>query len=245
MASELRVAVVEDDAWKRSAIADQLDRHERVDVVYAVDQDEAASWSRTQTANVDVALVDIYDDTAPGEVGTDVYSGIAAVRSLRKRDIRVIAISPMCAHPLVQLRLAQAEPGWVYHRWEVRDVNQLVEAIFDPRLDHRVREPSREQLDQFGARHLRANDTVDTYLSSPLSGMLQPRVGLKHLPVSRSVVDRFCGAITDLGLSAPIGDHAPARRSLAPRWPEVRDVLLCLLGRLEAPPSEHDSPWWA
>ena len=73
------VAVVEDDPWKREALADRLDSSGRVEVVAALDQDEAADRDTEFWQGVDLALVDVYDDRAPGEIGTDLYSGITAI----------------------------------------------------------------------------------------------------------------------------------------------------------------------
>ena len=74
-----RIVVVEDDPWKRDALADRLDASGQVEVTAALDQDDAAGRVDSFWKSVDIALVDVYDDRAPGEVGTDLYSGITAI----------------------------------------------------------------------------------------------------------------------------------------------------------------------
>ncbi len=250
----LRVVVVDDDEWKRRAMADRLDATDEFKVVGATDQDAAVLWAREEWAGVDAAVIDVFDDRAPGEVGTDMYSGIMVVDRLRDLSIRSIAVTPSCAHPLVQLRLAQARPGYVYHRYQLANFEQLSEAIRFPARDRKVPEPDPELIRDFGARNLRANDVVRAYLVSPLKGLLQRDLGhkeLKRAGLPRSAIDNLKSTVARLGYQVAESNRASGRidatggdPKLEPRWPEVRDLLLTLLGRQDFPPSEYDQPWW-
>src|SRR5438045_2488613 len=107
---------------KRGGICDRLDaRH--IEVIGATDQVTAATWPRESWRDVDAVLVDIFDDSAVGEIGTDVYSGIGVVERTRDLPVRCIAVTPNCAHPLVQLRLHHAKPDYCYHRFQVLDLS--------------------------------------------------------------------------------------------------------------------------
>jgi hypothetical protein len=242
--SAFRVVVIDDDLWKRAAIAEQLDAHDDVTVVHALDQDEAATWPTERWGDVDGALVDVFDDRAPGEVGTDLYSGITAVANIAPRCGRVIAISPQCAHPLVQLRLSQAGPDFVYHRWEVPTLELLVAALLMPAADHRLAPPSPADLEPYGATSLRANAVIAEYLASPLDGRLLPDIGLRELGLPRRTVDAFRRKAHGLGMRSTEALSTADRAVRLPRWPDVRDNVLRLLGRLDAAPTEFDKPWW-
>lgn len=248
--AELRVIVVDDDEWKRSAMAERLDATTEVDVVDAVDQDAAANWTSDGWKDIDAVLVDVLDDRAPGEVGTDLYSGITVLERVARLPIRSIAVTPSCAHPLVQLRLHQAHPDFVYHRWQVATLESLAEALRYPEREHRLPEPDKGQIKRLGGRKLLANDAVRTYASSPLHGKLKANIGLKELDrlgVSRRKVDRFKLRVAGHGFvyADTLSDEDRAREvNEVPRWPIIRDLMLTLLGRLDAPPTEFDKPWW-
>lgn len=235
-----RVAIVEDDPWKREALAARLDGSGRVDVMFAIDQDDAAGRADDFWGSVDVALVDVYDDRAPGEVGTDLYSGIAAIERLAPLDVTVVAMIPHAPHPLVQLRLAHASPDRVYRRWELADVAGILNAFSEVGEDRRPAWPSVDELRRFGADRARPNEAIAAYLASPLNGRLRPGLSLSDVGMSRRTVDELRFAIKRAGFAGTEQLTGAQRAVLAPRWPDVRDFLLRLLGRLDAPPSDHD-----
>ena len=238
----LRVAVVDDDAWKRSAMAEQLDATGGVDVVNALDQDQATAWPTEMWKQTDVAVVDVFDDRAPGEIGTDLYSGIMAVECLAPLPVRTLAIVPNEGHPLVQLRLCQANPDAVYSRWELPSLEELSRALFDP-SPRPPAVPHRSVLSSFGAERLNANEVVRLYLGSALAGRLEVGTGLKHVSMSRRELDRFRIAVAAAGFAGTEELNWASVNRRAPRWPDTRACLLRLLGRLDAPPTEFDRPW--
>lgn len=217
-----------------------LDAHPEITVVDAIHQDEALTWPSERWAGVDVAIIDVFDEAAPSEVGTDVFSGIAALDRLRALPVRTLALAPHCQHPLVRLRIHQAEADWLYHRWEVNDPDRLAEVVLFPQPDHRPTRPSDEELARYGAVSARPNESATLYQRSPLYPLLRTDVGLKSLPVGRRGVDRFRKAIRRTGFTGTeelsTADHALR----VPRWPDVRDYLLSLLGRRDVPATEVD-----
>ena len=138
MADQLRVVIVDDDGWKRTGMASQLHATDLVDVVDAVDQDTAASWVVDRWTEIDAVLIDIFDDRAPGELGTDLYSGINVVERVYRLPVRCIAVTPSCAHPLVQLRLQQAHPDFCFHRFQLATLEALTEAVRFPGREQRL-----------------------------------------------------------------------------------------------------------
>lgn len=234
------MVVVDDDHWKRTAMAEELQRNSDIEVVAAIDQDQVLLWPVSSWDDVDLAIVDVFDENAPAEVGTDVFSGIAALDQLRDLPVRTLAITPHCQHPLIQLRIHQSKADWLYHRWEVNDPDLLASAVLDPEDDHAPQRPDLEVLRLHGARRAQANRAVALYLRSPLSGLIRPRVELEEVGLSRHVVRRFRVSIAGAGFEGTEHLTDATRVHKAPRWPDVRDYLLTLLGRRSTPPTEVD-----
>lgn len=240
--------IVDDDVFKRDGMSQRLSATDEIVVVDAVDQDTAAKWPQERWKSLDAVVVDVLDDRALGERGTDLYSGINVIERVRRLPVRCIAITPTCAHPLVQLRLSQATPDFLYHRWQFASAEDLHEAVRFPDRDHKVRSPNPQILKPLGAVGLLANDAVRTYLGSVLYAHLRADITLSQLNklgVSRRKIDAFRSAIVDHGY-APYFDALDIRSTYEAdaRWPEVRDLMLALLGRRDVPPTEHDQPWW-
>lgn len=63
----LRVALIDDDYWTRTAMSTELDEEPAVDVILSLDQDEALGLSRDDWVHLDLdlAVVDVLDVTAP------------------------------------------------------------------------------------------------------------------------------------------------------------------------------------
>lgn len=232
------IAVIDDDHWRRERMAEELRTDRRFAVLQVFDQDTAVGVPADTWSGVEVAVVDVFDEFAPGEVGTDLYSGIKAIGTierLRGRGVVTLAITPHRSHPLVELRLCDAGADFVYRRWEVNDLESLADAILRPDPERRSRPPSSTVLDEFGARAARPNDAVRVYETSPLSGKLRTEQGHKTLRMPRRSVDRLRMRVSLTGF---VGSD-PVR--VVPRWPETRDYLLRLIGRLDVPPSDHDA----
>ncbi len=238
--SKHRVVVVDDDRWKREAMSVAIAADPRTEIVAVIDQDEAVRWPLEKWQDVDVAVVDVFDENAPGEVGTDVYSGIAALDRIRDLPVRTVAVTPHCQHPLIQLRIYQAGVDSVYHRWEVNDPGALLAAVLEADPAHAPVRPTDAVLKELGAVHARPNDAVRMYEMSPFLGLIREGIGLKSLDVPRRVVQRFRFGIADTGFDGAEETSAVTHDHLAPRWPDVRDYLLTLLGRRATPPTEVD-----
>lgn len=234
------MVVIDDDHWKRTAMADELRRNPDIEVVAVADQDLAVLWPPEQWADVDLAIVDVFDEIAPAEVGTDVFSGIAVLDILRDLPVRTLAITPHCQHPLIQLRIHQAGADWLYHRWEVNDPDHLAAAVLDPADDHTPQRPDDEILWQHGARRARANGAVAVYLRSRLAGRLRPDIEVEETGLSRRAVGTFRRKIAGMGFDGTENLSLATRNYTAPRWPDVRDYVLTLLGRRATPPTETD-----
>lgn len=237
VSSEFRVVIVDDDEFKRAGIRARLDATPEVAVVADVDQDIAASWPEDRWSDVDAVLVDIFDDRGVGERGTDLYSGIKVVDRVRPiKNLRCIAVTTSCAHPLVQLRLHQAGPDYCYHRFQLMDLEAVMEAVRFPERGRRLPPPDSSTIKSLGAWNLKANDVVRTYERSPLYPKLDAQAGIKELKavgVERRAIDQFKQQIVGHGFN-----HLEAVR-----WPAVRTLVLRLLGRQDGPWSEHDKPW--
>lgn len=238
--AEVRVVLVDDDYWTRTAMAQELDRHPQIAVVDSIDQTEAVLWPPERWEDVDLAIVDVFDEQAPSEIGTDVFSGITALNHLRTLPVQTLAITPHCQHPLVRLRIHQAEADWLYHRWEVKDLDRLADVVLFPQPDHRPIRPSDQELAEHGAANARANTAVSLYAASDLYPLVQPDVGLKTLRLPRRAVDNFRRRIHRTGFSGTEDLDTSEIAHRVPRWPDVRDYLLSLLGRRDVPPTEVD-----
>lgn len=234
-----RVVVIDDDHWKRTAMADELRRNSDIEVVAVADQDLAVLWPVEQWAEVDLAIVDVFDENAPAEIGTDVFSGIAVLDALRDLPVKTLAITPHCQHPLVQLRIHQANADWLYHRWEVNGPDQLAAAVLEPADDHAPQRPEDQVLRDLGARRARVNGSVTVYLRSRLAGRLRPNIEATEIGTRREV-ESFRREIDETGFEATEHLSTATRNYVAPRWPDVRDFVLTLLGRRATPPTETD-----
>ena len=251
MAGELKIVIVDDDEWKREGMATRLDATEEVVVVASVDHDEAALWPRERWRDIWAVVVDVYDDRAAGEIGTDLYSGINVVERVRDLPVHSLAVTPHCAHPLVRLRLQQAKPDYCYHRFQLASLDELREAVRYPDREHRLPDLDPVDVKRLGARNLKTNDLVRTFVASPLHGKLQSTSGLKQLDrldISRRDVNRLRRQAVLHGyhhFDTLTGDRQDEYLpDDVPRWPIIRELMLHLLGRMDGPWSEYDKPWW-
>lgn len=233
------MVVVDDDHWKRTAMAEVLGHSDDIEVVAVTDQDEAVLWPPKRWDEVDMAIVDVFDENAPAEIGTDVFSGIAVLDGLRDLSVETLAITPHCQHPLVQLRIHQAGTDWVYHRWEINGPEELLAAVLEPAADHAPQRPDDRVLAEFGARRARVNGSVAVYLRSRFAGRIRPEIGVAQLGTRRQV-EELRKQVGRTGFDGTETRSNATRNVVAPRWPDVRDFLLTLLGRRATPPTETD-----
>jgi len=248
---QVKVVIVDDDEFKRTGMAHRLAASSDVEVVDTVDQDKAAARPLSDWEPIDAVIVDVCDDRAIGEVGTDVYSGISVVERVYPiRNLRCIAITPVCAHPLVRLRLQHARPDYSYHRFQLDSLDALLEAVRFPDKSHRLPELTHQQMKRLGGSNFSPNRMVRSFVASPLHGHLRATSGhkeLKAVGIERSAIDAYCTEVELAGYNHI--DTLPQSRHkdllyMSPRWPIVRSLTLRLLGRQDAPPTEHDKPWW-
>lgn len=227
---ELRIAVIDDDYWKREHMAQELDSSPHIAVVHALDQDTAVQWSLAQWDAIDIAIVDVVDEMAPGEVGTDMFSGIQALERLKHIDVKTLAITPHRHHPIVELRIHQANVNWVYRRFEVNDLERLVDVLLAPAADHQPLRPTDEELARFGAHVALPNDSIRVYEQSEFHGLLTDQSGRKELGTTYRKLERFRLAVARTGFK---GTEYRVSRG-GPRWPDVRSYLLRALGRKDS-----------
>lgn len=234
MNDPLRVALVDDNYWKRSAMAAELNAHPDIDVVILCDQDQAMAMPDDQWKDVDIAIVDVFDEYAPGEVGTDVFSGISALERLRALPPKTFAVTPLRGHPLIDLRIYQCGADWVYNSRELNGPGQLVGALLAPDVNHRPLRPSDASLAEHGARTAHPNDAVHAYELSPLHGQLRAELDHRALGqhgVPKRGIDSFRVRIHQTGFRSTEQLSTADRTARVARWPDVRDYMLKVLGR--------------
>jgi hypothetical protein len=231
---EVKIVVIDDDFFRREFMASELDRSDRIAVVHAISQDEARAMSDAEFGKFDIAVVEVVDENARGEVGTDMFSGISALQRLQRLDVRTIAISPHRHHPLVEQRIYQAGTEFLYRQWEINDPDRLEHALLEPDDLHRVR-PGREYvLRRHGAKGALTNDAVKEFEESMLHGNLYIGQIKRATGLSRRKLDGFVVRICRTGFQHPDGVSTAS-------WREVRDYVLVLMGRKDAPVSDEDS----
>ena len=187
MAGRVKVVIVDDDEFKRAGMAERLDSTSEIEIVDTIDQDTAAVRALAEWEAIDAVLVDVCDDRALGEIGTDVYSGISVVERVRRiRNLRCIAITPTCANPLVRLRLQHAHPDYSYHRFQLNSLDALLDAVRFPDREHGLAELPAEKVRRLGGPNFAVNTMVRAFVGSPLHGHLQADSShkvLKHLGI--------------------------------------------------------------
>jgi len=235
---EVRVAVIDDDWYKREHMREVLDLSPEIAVVHAIDQDEACSWTDEQWGELDVAVVDVYDDGSPLEIGTDMFSGIPALECLRSLNVRTVAVTPHRHHPLVEHRIYQAGANELYRRWELNDPSVLVRVVLFPDPSRAPTPVPRTVLRRYGADRARINRIVAAYERSALYGRLYEGTTHRAVKLSRRTIEAFLGTIRREHVYAPT-DVDDAHRGTA-TWRHVRDLILRTIGRKDAPPSEDD-----
>lgn len=234
--------MVDDDFWRRGHMSKMLNDSPEISVVHSLHQDEAAAWSSDRWADIDLAIIDVIDEAALGEVGTDVYSGIVAIDRLRSTKVVTIALTPHRSHPLVEFRIFEAGADFVYRRWEVNDPTCLIDVVLHPDSGHAPRRPANATLTRFGARGAKPNRAVELLERSPLAGRLIVGASHRTVRIPRRELDRFRRDIHRTGFeSTEMLDDVGGTVNRAARWPDTRDYVLRLLGRKDTPSTDHDT----
>lgn len=205
-----------------------LRESEGIEVVLATGQEDVARVSDDVWRTVDVAIVELFDETAPGQKGTDMYSGISAIQHLARLNVQTVALVPHGSHPLVQLRIAQSGANYAYLRHEVQTLDQLEQVILHPSPGRKPEPPSKNELDKYGARRARPNESVSAYQRSRIHGKVSTESEVDDLHIHRNTLAVFRKSIMRTGFT---GTEQRSGRSSAPRWPDVRSYLLRILGR--------------
>lgn len=236
---EIRVLVVDDDWFKREHIAQELQAHPDFRVIDATGQDEVLTWDATWPITLDIVIVDIIDEFAPTEVGTDLYSGIAVLEHCQNYPVTTFAVTPHRHHPLVEQRIYQSGADFLYRTWEVNDPADLVAALLNSDEAHRPKPVAASLLKTFGAYRAQTNRAVHEYEQSKLYSKLRRGLQQKALRLPRRAILGFRHDIESTGFDGPPGPTSEWLEQ-SPRWRVTRDYLLILLGRRDAPSTEHD-----
>ena len=141
--SGIRIAVVDDDMWVRTGRVSTLESA-GLTVVMACDHDQALAGD-DQWTDVDVVLVDAWDASQEW----DRFPGVRVVESVRRvrssNETLVIVISGHVTNELLRLRMAEAGADFFYGHGELRNLDDLLQAIRSPNQARRARPHSEHQ----------------------------------------------------------------------------------------------------
>jgi CheY-like chemotaxis protein len=215
-----RVAIVDDDLWIRNGRAHALADIDGIDVVATVDHGQAIDsvglWER-----VDVALVDAWDHRA----GFDRFPGVAVVEAIRRsrtgEETTIIVITGHVVNDMLRLRMAEAGADYFYGHDDVAGIDELVEVIREPGVDHRP-QVAADALADLGLRPGgRANAALAWVrkegFDDAFSGESQ-----KALPVSRRAIMRIR---REIGTIARVDEPRATGAEHDVRWPEWQNVV--------------------
>lgn len=236
---ELRVVVIDDNEYERCGLAQRLDEQDEIAVVRQLSQDEAATKPDDWFGEFDVALVEVVDEFARGEIGTDLYSGITALGRLRPLAVRTIALAPSHMHPLVEQRLFEVGTNFMYRRHEVMDPEFLAAKLAHPDDDHAVHQVDRHTLDVYGARQAEIQEAVDAYERSAFNGHLHEDTKaylLYKSVISRRALDKLMDRIR---ATRYVGTRSERAAGGEVGFPSIKGHVLRIIGR-EGNPSSDD-----
>jgi DNA-binding NarL/FixJ family response regulator len=225
---------VDDDLLSREGASGILNNDGRIrKPLIHLTLEEAINADLDYWRRFDVIVVDTHDERrAVQEQGTDVYTGVELIESLRLHGITatIVAIVTTRHNPLLWERLTRAGASYVYERVEFQNPADLVRALISP--DERYKPVSfpRWVLSGHGlGLGANPNRAVACYKASPLYGEVAPNRTLSATG-SRRQVNRLKMEIVATGFVGTGPD---------PRWNEVRDYLLKLTGRLPVDVHQH------
>jgi CheY-like chemotaxis protein len=136
-----RVAVVDDDLGIRDGRAQALGTVDAIEVVATMDHAEAVD-SFDLWESVDVALVDASDHRA----GFDRFPGVAVVEAIRRvrtpDETTIIVITGHVVNDTLRLRMAEAGADYFYGHDDVAGIEELIDVVTTPGIDHHPRVPA-------------------------------------------------------------------------------------------------------
>jgi CheY-like chemotaxis protein len=125
------VVVVDDDKISRRGIAELLADRPEIEVVGALDHDQALAWD-LQWNQVDVALVDASDDRRED----DQFPGVGVVEHIRQRraphQTVVIVLTGHFFDDAVRRRMREARADYFYRRSDLDFGTALEDAVIHP-----------------------------------------------------------------------------------------------------------------
>ena len=226
------VIIVDDDLLTRRGVLNVLGDHRSVGRRQASTLDEALAFDASFWRRFDVVVIDVHDQVKEArEVGTDVYSGVSIMESIRRwgLDLRIVAITPTRRDPLLSERLRRGGADFVHERVDFQRPSDVVDAAFHPSDRHRPAIHAPWVLLEEGLGHCAdPNRAVAVYKASPLYGRVRPGVTQAAIGPRRAAL-KLRDDIIGTGF---IG------RGHRARWNEVRDYLLKLTGRLPVAPRD-------
>lgn len=226
------VIIVDDDLLTRRGVFNLLGSHRSVGRRRANTLDEALAFDASFWCRFDVVVIDVHDQVKEArEVGTDVYSGVSIMESIRRwgLDLQIVAITPTRRDPLLSERLRRGGADFVHERVDFQRPSDVVDAVFHPSDRHRpVVHAPWVLLEEGLGRWANPNRAVAAYKGSPLYGRVRPGVTQAAIGPRRAALKLR----DDIIATGFIG------RGHSARWNEVRDYLLKLTGRLPVAPRD-------
>jgi DNA-binding response OmpR family regulator len=216
--SGIRIAVVDDDMWVRTGRVSTLESA-GLTVVMACDHDQALVGDDLW-ADVDVVLVDAWDASQEW----DRFPGVRVVESVRRvrssDETLIIVISGHVTNELLRLRMAEAGADFFYGHGELRNLDDLLQAIRSPNQARRARPHSNTKVAALGiSSSAQLNAALHDIEDRGLQEAFRPRTSQKSLPFGRRALiatRRRVAGLARMTQPGPDGDR---------REPEWRHVV--------------------
>ncbi|MGI9597063.1 MAG: hypothetical protein ACR2QK_12940 [Acidimicrobiales bacterium] len=226
MLDKRQVAVIDDDLFMRMGAQSVFRWHRAIAEPSLHTLDNALVFGPDYWRRFHTVVVDVHDQAKEiREEGTDIYSGVTIIDTIRKsgNDVQILAITPTRANPLLSERLIRSGVDYVHERVDFQRVADLVEAVVNPEERYRPVSHPRNVLIEEGLGHgANPNRAVEIFKASPLYGRVRPGITQAAIGSRRAAI-----SLRDEIIATGFIGRGPA-----PRWNEVRDYLLKLTGRL-------------